>query len=239
MKRSAALAARSTIGAKGVMAVTGVILLLFVIGHLVGNLQVFAGREKLNAYAAFLQGLGPVLWVIRLVLLASLVLHVWAAVIVTRRSRAARPIAYAVKVDRVTSYAARTMIWSGVLVLAFVVYHLMHFTVGVYDPGAAFGAQDAAGRHDVYGMVIAGFRHVPTTVVYVIAQVILCLHVHHGASSLLQTLGLRSRNCAKCADRIGPALAALILIGNLSMPLAIVTGLIGDAPAAQPTSLQE
>lgn len=228
MKRSVAVAARSTIGAKGVMAVTGVILLLFVIGHMVGNLQVFAGREKLNAYAAFLKGLGPALWAIRLLLLGALVLHVWAAVLVTRRSRAARPIAYAVKVDRVTSYAARTMIWSGVLVLAFVVYHLMHFTVGVYDPATAFDGRDAAGRHDVYGMVIAGFRHLPTTIAYVIAQVILCIHVQHGASSLVQTIGLRGRDGAKCSDRIGPALAALILIGNLSMPLAIVTGMIGD-----------
>lgn len=229
MKRSIAVAARSTIGAKGVMAVTGVVLLLFVVGHMVGNLQVFAGPEKLNAYAAFLQGLGPGLWVIRLVLLACLVLHVWAAVAVTRRSREARPVPYAMKVDRVTTYAARTMIWSGVLVLAFVIYHLLHFTVGVVDPAGAYGAHDADGRHDVYGMVIAGFRHVPTTIAYLIAQLILCLHIQHGASSLVQTLGLRTKQCASRTDWIGPVLAALILIGNLSMPLAIVTGLIGDS----------
>ncbi|MDA1259999.1 MAG: succinate dehydrogenase cytochrome b subunit [Planctomycetota bacterium] len=227
MKRSIAVAARSTIGAKGVMAATGVVLLLFVIGHMVGNLQVFAGPEKLNAYAAFLQGLGPALWVIRLVLLACLVLHVWAAVVVTRRSREARPVPYALKVDRVTSYAARTMIWSGVLVLAFVVYHLLHFTVGAYDPAEVYGALDAAGRHDVYSMVIEGFRHVPTTIAYVIAQVILCLHIQHGASSMVQTLGMRTKDCATRTDWIGPGLAALLLIGNLSMPLAIVTGFIG------------
>lgn len=228
MKCSIAVAARSTIGAKALMAVTGVILLLFVLGHMVGNLQVFSGPEKLNAYAAFLQGLGPALWAIRLGLLACLILHVWAAVLVTRRSREARPVAYAVKVDRVTSYAARTMIWSGVLVLAFVIYHLLHFTVGVVDPADAYGTLDTAGRHDVYAMVIKGFRHVPTTIAYVIAQVILCLHIQHGASSLVQTFGLRARRGARRTDWIGPALAGLILLGNLSMPLAIVTGLIGD-----------
>lgn len=228
MKRSLAAAARFTIGAKALMAVTGVVLLLFVLGHMVGNLQVFAGQEQLNAYAAFLKGLGPGLWLMRLVLLACLLLHVWAAVLVVRRNRAARPVAYAVKVDQVTSYAARTMIWSGVLVLAFVIYHLLHFTIGAYDPAGSFGRLDAAGRPDVYGMVIAGFRHVPTTVTYVIAQVLLCMHIHHGASSLVQSLGLRTRLTARCADRIGPALAIVILTGNLSMPLAIVTDLIGS-----------
>jgi succinate dehydrogenase / fumarate reductase cytochrome b subunit len=222
MKRSLAAAARTSIGAKGVMAATGIVLLLFVIGHMAGNLQVFAGRDKLNSYAAFLKGLGPALWAIRLFLLACLVAHVRAAVLVVRRSREARPIQYAVRRDQVTGYAARTMLMSGLLVLAFLVYHLLHFTFGVYDPAGAHSS------HDVYGMVIAGFRHVPTTVAYIVAQVLLCLHIQHGASSLVQTLGLRTARCARCADLIGPALAALILIGNLSIPLAIVSGMIGD-----------
>jgi succinate dehydrogenase / fumarate reductase cytochrome b subunit len=222
MKRSLAASARSTIGAKAVMAVTGAVLLLFVLGHMAGNLQVFAGRESLNAYAAFLTGLGPVLWAARLGLLAALVLHVWAATIVVRRSRAARPVPYEKREDRVTTYAARTMIWSGVLVLAFVIYHLMHFTVGAYDPAGAFHATDEQGRPDVYGMVIAGFRHAPTTIVYVVAQIVLCVHIHHGASSLAQSLGLRRRG----TDLLGPGLAGLILLGNLSMPLAVVTGLL-------------
>lgn len=227
MKRSNAAAARSTIGAKALMAITGIVLLLFVLGHMVGNLQVFAGPEKLNAYAAFLQGLGPLLWAVRLFLLACLVLHVWSAALVVRRNRAARPVPYEAKKDLVTSYAARTMIWSGVLVLAFVVYHLMHFTVGVVDPAGAHGLLDEQQRHDVYGMVVKGFQHLPTTIAYVVAQIVLCVHVHHGASSLMQTLGLRRERCRCWADAVGPALAGLILVGNLSMPLAIVTGLIG------------
>lgn len=228
MNRGIAAAARTTIGAKGVMAATGVVLLLFVIGHMAGNLQVFSGREKLNAYAAFLQGLGPGLWAARIVLLACLVAHVRAAVLVVRRSREARPVPYQVKHDAVTGYAARTMIWSGLLVLAFVVYHLLHFTFGAIDPGGVHGARDALGRPDVYGMVIAGFRDVPTTIAYVIAQVILCTHIQHGASSMVQTLGLRTPRNARAVGMIGPVLAALILIGNLSMPLAVVTGLVGE-----------
>lgn len=228
MKQSTACAARSSVGAKALMAVTGVVLLLFVLAHMVGNLQLFAGPEKLNAYAAFLKGLGPLLWAMRLGLLACLIAHVAAAVVVVRRNRAARPVPYQQRQDRVSSYAARTMIWSGVLVLAFVVYHLLHFTIGVYDPAGVFTARDAAGRPDVYGMVIKGFQHAPTAIAYVIAQILLCVHIHHGASSLVQTLGLRSARNRRWTDLLGPGLAGLILLGNLSMPLAVVTGLIGS-----------
>ena len=228
MQTGLASTARSTIGAKALMAATGVVLLLFVLGHMAGNLQVFAGRETLNAYAAWIKGLGPGLWAIRLFLLTVLLLHVASAARVVRTNRAARPVPYAQRRDLATNYAARTMIWSGLLVLAFVVYHLMHFTFGWVDPAGAFHGVDDAGRHDVYGMVVAGFRHVPTTIAYAVAQVLLCLHIHHGASSLVQTLGLRNPRNARWADRAGGLLAALILVGNLSMPLAIVTGLVGD-----------
>ncbi len=227
MRSGIAASARTTIGAKALMAVTGIVLLLFVLGHMVGNLQVFSGPDKLNSYAAFLKGLGPLLWIVRFVLLACLVLHVWAATVVVRRSRAARPIPYQHKQDLVTSYAARTMIWSGVLVLAFVIYHLMHFTFGAYDPADAFHGRDAQGRPDVYGMVIAGFRHVPTAIAYVIAQIILCVHIQHGATSLVQTLGLRGERNRRWTDAIGPVFAGVVLVGNLSMPLAVVTGIIG------------
>ena len=228
MKRSLAVAARSTIGAKALMAATGLLLLAFVLAHMAGNLQVFAGREKVNAYAAFLKGLGPGLWIARIGLLAVFVTHVWAALRVSRRSREARPVGYEEKRNLCTSYAARTMLVSGLLVLAFVIFHLLHFTLGAYDPAGVYERLDAAGRPDVYGMVIAGFRHVPTTVAYVIAQAILCLHIAHGGSSFFQTLGLRSRRSRRCADLAGPVLAAVILLGNVSMPLAVAAGMIGS-----------
>ena len=208
------------------MAVTGILLVLFVLGHMVGNLQVFAGRDKLNDYAEFLQGLGVGLWVIRLGLLAVFAAHIVAALKVVQRTKAARPVPYAVRKDQVTTFAARTMLVSGVLVLLFTVYHLLHFTTGTIDPAGAYGLHDEAGRHDVYGMVVAGFSHLPTVCIYVIAQVVLALHLSHGVGSLMQTLGLRSARNQRCAALAGPVLAAVVLVGNLSIPLAVLAGIV-------------
>lgn len=218
---------KSSIGAKALMAVTGIILVLFVIGHMLGNLQVYLGADALNAYAAKLQSLGPLLWVIRLVLLGTFLAHLSAAMRVVKLNKAARPVAYQQQKDQATTFAARTMWVSGVLVLLFAIYHVLHLTVGVVDPAGAYGALDGEGRHDVYGMVIAGFQHWPTTAIYTIAMVVLSLHVSHGASSMLQTLGLRRPGNASGFDKVGPALAIFLLIGNLSMPLSILAGLVG------------
>ncbi len=218
---------KSSIGAKALMAVTGIILVLFVIGHMLGNLQVYLGADALNAYAAKLQSLGPLLWVIRLVLLGTFLAHIIAAIRVVKLNRAARPVAYHQQKDQATTFAARTMWVSGVLILLFAIYHVLHLTVGVVDPAGTYGALDSEGRHDVYGMVIAGFQHWPTTAIYTVAMVVLCLHVSHGASSMLQTLGLRRPGNASGFDKVGPALAIFLLIGNLSMPLSILAGLVG------------
>jgi len=218
---------KSSIGAKALMAVTGIIMVLFVIGHMLGNLQVFLGPEHLNSYAAFLQSLGELLWAIRAVLLLALLAHIWAAYRVVQMSKQARPIAYQQRKDIATSFAARTMWVSGILLFLFIVYHVLHFTVGAIDPAGSYGAHDAEGNHDVYAMVIGGFQHWPTTAIYTVAMVILALHVSHGASSLLQTLGLRKPGNASGYDKVGPALAVILLIGNLSMPLSILAGLIG------------
>lgn len=219
-------ALNSSIGAKAVMAVTGVLLVLFVLGHMVGNLQVFSGPEKLNTYAALLQGLGGGLWIIRIVLLVVLVAHVRSAMLVVQRTRAARPVQYQARQDLVTSFAARTMLATGLIVLLFVVYHILHLTTGTIDPAGAYGRLDAEGRHDVYAMVVAGFQHVPTTAVYVIAQLVLALHLSHGVSSLMQTLGLRNERNAAKVKLIGPLVSAIVLVGNLSIPLAILAGIV-------------
>lgn len=216
---------KSSIGEKTLMAVTGVFLLLFVIGHMLGNLQVFVGPEYLNAYAAKLQSLGPLLWAIRLFLLGTMAAHIWAAARVVRRSVSARPVKYAMQKDLATNFAAKTMMVSGCLILVFVVYHILHFTSGNIDPIGAFAEAHSSEDIDVYGMVIASFQHLPTTIIYSVAMVLLCMHISHGASSLVQTLGLRS--CSeKCRDKIGPALAGFLLIGNLSIPLSIYFGCI-------------
>lgn len=208
------------------MAVTGIVLVLFVIGHMLGNLQVFGGPEMLNSYAAKLQALGPLLWVIRLVLLAVFLLHIRSALLVVKRSKEARPVAYVGRKDVVTNFAARTMLASGILVLLFVVYHILHFTTGTIDPANVSDVYDGEGRHDVYVMVVQGFRHLPTTAVYVIAQLVLALHLSHGVSSMLQTVGLRSKRNAKRIQMLGPLVAGVVLVGNLSIPLAIAAGLV-------------
>ena len=219
-------ALRASVGAKAVMAVTGLFLLLFVLAHMLGNLQLFLGQDALNGYAAKLQSLGGLLWVARAGLLALLVAHVAAAVRLTYQNRRARPVPYAALTPQVTSYAARTMVMSGTVILAFAVYHLLHFTFGATHPGHA-ALHDAQGRHDVYSMVVLGFQQAPVAVGYMLAQALLALHLSHGASSLFQSLGVTHPALRCLKDRAGPALALLIFVGNVSMPLACLLGWVG------------
>ncbi len=236
----------SSIGAKWVMALTGLGLVGFVIAHMVGNLQIFVGRDKLNHYAEMLKDLGPVLWAMRLGLLTMFVLHVATAIKVTAANRAARPVPYATTETQVTTYAARTMLMSGLIVLAFVLYHLAHFTLGwtnpdhfalhekviavgsVLDP--ALGTQGAPfhdyHRHDVYAMVVAGFQIPLVAGIYVLAQAVLCLHISHGASSALHTLGVTHPALRLLKAKLGFLLATLIFLGNCSIPVAILLGLV-------------
>jgi len=208
------------------MAVTGILLTLFVVGHMLGNLQVFLGPEKLNHYAETLQNLGPLLWVIRIGLLAILLLHVFAAMKVVKMSKAARPVDYQQRKDLATSFAARTMLVSGLLLVVFIVFHILHFTVGAIDLAGSTGFETDDGTKDVYSMVVVGFQHMPTTAIYILGMMILCMHLSHGVSSLMQTLGIRKASNAKTIDKVGPVFAAFIFVGNVSMPLAAISGLI-------------
>jgi succinate dehydrogenase / fumarate reductase cytochrome b subunit len=213
----------TSVGTKFLMALTGIILFVFTIGHMVGNLQVFAGPEKLNAYAKMLQSLGPLLWVIRLVLLATLVVHVWCALSLTRRNRAARPVAYA-KVRQIEStYASRTMMMTGLILLAFIVYHLAHFTLGITNPDQFHlpDPQDPL-RYDVWRMMILGFRNPVVAGLYVVAMLFLGLHLMHGAQSFVQSMGWNHRRYRGLWRKLGLGLAALVVIGNIAMPLVIL-----------------
>lgn len=216
---------KSSVGAKVLMAVTGILLTLFVIGHMLGNLQVFLGPEKLNDYAETLHNLGPLLWVIRIGLLAILLLHICAAITVVRMSRAARPVDYQQRKDLATSFAARTMLVSGLLLVVFIVFHILHFTVGAIDLAGSTDLGEG-GSKDVYKMVVVGFQHMPTTAIYILGMLILCLHLSHGVSSLMQTLGFRNASNANAIDKVGPAFGVFIFVGNVSMPLAAITGII-------------
>jgi succinate dehydrogenase / fumarate reductase, cytochrome b subunit len=206
------------VGKKVIMAASGAILFLFVVGHLLGNLQIFEGPEKLNAYSAFLKKTGEILWAVRLVLLAALVLHVVASVQVSLANRRARPVAYAVKKSIETSYAARTMIWSGPLIFLYVVYHLAMFTFLVTGPGYS--------PTDVYRNEVLAFRVPAISAVYVVAILFLGLHLYHGIWSMLHTLGASNPRYRVLRRTVAPAVAIAITAGYIAIPVAVLAGLV-------------
>ena len=218
----------TSIGKKAVMAVTGLILVGFVIGHMLGNLKVFQGEAKFNAYAAWLREIGSpafghaqVLWLARLVLLTATVLHIVAAVQLTRMSYVARPVSYDTKEAIGSTYASRTMRWGGLIITLFVIYHLLHFTFG------AVGF--APGRYtpmSVYRNVVGGFSLWYVSAFYIAAMLALGLHLYHGVWSTFQTLGLNTSR----ADRVYRALATVsslaVVLGNVSVPVAVLMGVV-------------
>ena len=214
---------RSTLGKKYLMAVSGLALLLFVVGHMLGNLQIFLGQEALNAYGAFLKSKAALLWSARIGLIGLVLIHLWSAITLNAKNNDARPVRYRVNRAVGATYASRTMVWSGIIVLAFIIYHLLHFTLGVTDP-SFLELKDEAGRHDIYAMVVQGFNHPLVSAFYIIAMALLCLHLSHGASSLFQSLGFRSGPQKRWADRLALLLAWGIFAGNSSIPIAILLG---------------
>lgn len=214
-----------SVGAKMVMAVTGLLLLLFVIGHMVGNWQVFAGPEKLNSYGALLHAHPLLLWTARSGLLIAVVLHVWSASMLTLANRAARPQPYVVKRSVEAGWASRNMYLSGAMVFFFVLYHLLQFTWRVTNP--SFQSMiDHDGRFDVYSMVVSGFANPWISAAYIIAMILLGIHLWHGASSMFQSLGITRPSTRKLFDSIGPLVAIAVVVGEISMPIAILAGLL-------------
>lgn len=239
----------SSIGRKILMAVTGLVLVGFVTGHLFGNLQIFLAPDHINGYAHFLQGLGPALWLVRLVLLAAVVVHVWAAVVLTLESKGARgPEKYGVHRWLRASLASRYMRMSGFVVLAFILYHLAHFTLGLagtesfktnltpwtmLEDAREFGIPLAAAGQkvdDVYSMVFLGFANPLVSLFYIVATSLLSLHLWHGTDSIFQTLGLRNGSWSTCLRRIVAVYCLVYFLGNLAIPGAILTGIVKPAP---------
>ena len=210
----------STIGKKVVMASTGIVLFGFVLGHMAGNLQLYLGSEALNHYAVWLREFlhGGGLWIARAVLLGCVGLHIWAAASLTIADRAARPTGYREWEPRESTFASRTMRWSGVFLLAFVIYHLLDLTFGVVNPHFVPG--------DVYHNVIASFRVLPVSLFYIAAMLLLWMHLRHGVWSMLRTLGLAHPRYEALAQRAAAAFATLIVAGNISFPLAVLFGVI-------------
>ncbi|HVV83593.1 MAG TPA: succinate dehydrogenase cytochrome b subunit [Kofleriaceae bacterium] len=211
---------RSSIGAKHIMAVTGLAMLLFVIVHMVGHLGMFQGRDHYNSYAALLQGLGGLKWAIRIGLILVLAAHIASAVWLVRTNAAARPQKYAVQRYVRTNLAARTMALTGLVIFAFIVYHLLHFTFGVIQP-QYFHLPDAKDRHDAYTMFVMGFRNTPILISYLVAVALLCVHLAHGASSWLQSLGLKHPKYDRFLEKLGPVLAVILIVGYFAPPLAV------------------
>jgi succinate dehydrogenase / fumarate reductase, cytochrome b subunit len=216
---------RSSIGAKHVMALTGLAMVLFALAHMLGHLGMFSGQDAYNGYAHFLQGLGGLKWLARGGLLAVFIIHVASALRLTALNRAARPVAYAAYRPVRTTLAARTMALSGLIILAFVIYHLLHFTFGQIQPDY-FHKLDLAGRYDAYSMFVRGFQNVGIYASYLVAIALLSLHLGHGASSWLQTLGLRHPKYSAKLDKLGPAISIILFLGYMAPPTAVLLGLI-------------
>lgn len=210
----------STIGQKAVMAVTGVILVGFLIAHFLGNALVYAGPEAINAYSAMLHGSRGLLWVARFLLLGSALLHVGAAVRLTVKNNAARPQRYRVKRDIATTYAARTMVWSGPVLFGFIVYHLAHLTLGVAPGPYVHSATD------VYANIVNGFRIPWVALLYIGSMTCLGLHLFHGVFSIFQTLGINHSAYNACIRRGALLVALLVTLGNISIPLSVLLGLV-------------
>jgi succinate dehydrogenase / fumarate reductase cytochrome b subunit len=218
----------SSIGKKAVMAITGFLLVGFAIGHMLGNLKIYYGEEKFNAYALWLRQVGSpalgheqFLWLVRLILLTATVLHIVAAVQLTRMSYAARPLGYEQWEAIQATYASRTMRWGGVIIALFVIYHLLHFTFGAvgFEPGQY---KDLS----VYRNVVIGFSVWYVSAFYIAAMVALGFHMYHGVWSMFQTLGVNTENASRVYRALATVSSAIVVLGNISIPAAVLVGLV-------------
>ena len=213
------------IGKKAVMAITGVMLVGYVFAHLLGNLQIYSSdAEQINRYAGFLHNPAnaAALWAARSVLLLAVVLHIIAAIQLWLQNRAARPVGYVKKADLPASYAARTMIWSGPIVGAFVIFHVLHLTAGKVLELRELGPN----MPDVRYNVITGFSNPWVSGFYILAMILLCLHLYHGMWSMFQSLGLSHPRYTPIVKKAAAVLAIAVAVGNCSIPIAVLTGLL-------------
>ncbi|HEX8961044.1 MAG TPA: succinate dehydrogenase cytochrome b subunit [Geobacteraceae bacterium] len=211
----------STVGRKILMAVTGILMVLFVVVHMLGNSTIFFGA--LNAYAEHLHALPPLVWIFRLVMLTFLVVHVIYGIQLTLENSAANPKGYAVKKQLQANFSGENMIWTGLLLLLFIGYHILHFTVRVMPDVSAFAGQVPG---DVFAMVVNSFSHAAIASIYVAAMIVLFLHLKHGIQSFFQTLGWSNDGSRPVLIKIGVVVAVIFLLGYSSIPLSILTGIL-------------
>lgn len=216
---------RTTIGKKALMAITGFIGYGFVIIHMIGNFKVLEGSTGFNAYAEFLRTVGEpflphtvLLWIARTVLLTALIIHVWMAISLTRQDRAARPVDYANKRRVQATFASLTLRWGGVALFFFIIYHLLHFTIGWAHPNFVPG--------DAYGNVVIGFQNPIVVLIYLLAMVALAMHLYHGVWSMFQSLGLNNGRTNSIWRGLAVLSGVLLFLGFSFVPIAVVTGLV-------------
>lgn len=215
----------TSVGKKFLVALTGLFMVFFVVGHLLGNLNVFLGPDAINEYAAFLKSIPKVIWGFRIALLLSIAVHIWLTIDLTKTARAAKPIKYQQSNVRKASFSSRFMLISGLTILAFVAYHLAHYTFGLTDPDL-MNLHDDQGRHHVYNMMVMGFSHPLVSGFYMVAQAFLGFHLSHGVSSAARTLGLSDRNLFSKIHKGGIVFAVLVSALFISIPLAVLGGFL-------------
>jgi len=220
---------KSTVGAKIVVAVTGFMFVGFILAHTAGNMLVFLGAEALNDYAQMLRAVPELLWMARIGLIIALVLHVWLTLKLTAQNRSANPQKYQVSVSQAATLQSKTMRFGGISLFFFLVYHLMHFTLGITHP-AEFNVHEVVNgieRHDAFAMLISGFSHWYNVLIYVVATLFLGLHLKHGIQSMVHTLGFNGERLTAGAKTVGSILEIIVFFGLISIPLSIFFGLIG------------
>jgi succinate dehydrogenase / fumarate reductase cytochrome b subunit len=215
---------KSSVGRKILMSITGQLLIIFVLIHLIGNSTIFFGANGINAYAEHLHSLPPLVWLFRLVMLLAVGVHICYGVSLTLENKAANPGAYAVKKQLKASFASENMIWTGVLLLCFIVYHLIQFTIHG-TPDVVVG-MDTANRVDVFKMVVTSFSHGLISLTYMAAMVMLFLHLSHGIPSFLQTMGWNNDKTIPVFGTGGKVVAAVLMLAYISIPAVILAGLL-------------
>jgi succinate dehydrogenase / fumarate reductase cytochrome b subunit len=215
----------TSLGSKVLIALSGLALAVFVVFHMLGNLQVFQGPDALNSYAAFLREMPMALWSARLTLLGIVAVHIGLSVRLAIQNRRARPLDYAMHRYRRASLGSRTMALSGTLLALFIVFHLLHLTAGVVDP-SVHNLPDVRGHRDVFGNVVHAFQNPLLVLIYLAAQVVLGFHLSHALSSSLQTLGMEHPMLDRLFQGAGPLVAMLVVVGNSAIVLAIAFGLV-------------
>ena len=228
----------SSIGRKWIVALTGLVMVGFLIGHLAGNLQVFLPPEHINKYAEFLKSIAELLWIVRIGLIVAVILHIVFTIKLAIENRAARPQKYEKRNRVQASLAARTMVWSGSYILCFIIVHLLHFTVQTIHPQYRQWL-DEAGRSDVYRMMIVGFSDPLMSGFYIVGMILLCTHLSHGIGSVPQTLGFRTKRAAAFLTNGGRVLAVALAVGFISIPSAVLFGGLGKNYVEERSALEK